>query len=285
MAEQRSILSFHAHPDDEASKGAASMARYGADGVRTILVCCTGGEEGDIANPALDRPEIRERLGEVRMEELSRSASVIGFDEVVLLGHRDSGMDGDEANKHPEAFAAEDLSKVVEEFVALIRQYRPQVILSYPDTKGDYPHPDHLRVHEASLLAFEAAGDASYGLELGEPFQPSKLYYSRFPVEFIAAMHARHLELGIDSPYEERWLERLDRIQAATTAIDVEGWMGVRDAALLAHATQIDPTSRFWFALDEAERHSIHPVEYFDLALTTLPRGEGIERDLFDGIA
>ncbi|MEI6454563.1 MAG: PIG-L family deacetylase, partial [Actinomycetes bacterium] len=136
MAEQRSILSFHAHPDDEASKGAASMARYGADGVRTILVCCTGGEEGDIANPALDRPEIRERLGEVRMEELSRSASVIGFDEVVLLGHRDSGMDGDEANKHHEAFAAEDLSKVVEEFVALIRQYRPQVILSYPDTKG-----------------------------------------------------------------------------------------------------------------------------------------------------
>src|SRR6267143_261548 len=86
------LLMVHAHPDDESSKGAGSIARYHADGVRTVLVCCTGGEAGDILNPAMDRPEVRERLNDVRMEELARATEVIGYDEVVMLGYRDSGM-------------------------------------------------------------------------------------------------------------------------------------------------------------------------------------------------
>ncbi len=284
MPEPRTILCFHAHPDDEASKGASTIARYVEQGVRCILVCCTGGEEGEIMNPAVDTPEVQAKLGEVRAAELAASVEAIGFDEVVMLGHRDSGMEGSEANQHPEAFGAQPLQDVVDEFVALIRQYRPEVVISYPDTRPDYPHPDHIRVYEASVAAFEQAGDPATADRLGEPFEPAKLYYSRFPVEFIAAMHARHLELGVESPYEERWLERLDRIKPASTAIDVEGYMDVRDAALLAHATQIDPTSKFWFALTEAERHAVHPVEYFDLALTRVGRSEVVERDLFERV-
>ena len=99
----RCILSVHAHPDDEASKGAPTVARYGASGVRSVLVTCTGGEEGDILNPAMDRPEVRENLHAVRLDELRRAAEIIGYDEVVLLGYRDSGMPDSEANAHPEA--------------------------------------------------------------------------------------------------------------------------------------------------------------------------------------
>src|SRR4051794_32525266 len=113
MAEPLSLLTVHAHPDDEASKGAGTVARYRDEGVKTVLVCCTGGEEGDILNPAMDRPEIRERLHDVRLEELDKSAKVIGYDEVVMLGYRDSGMAGTEANARPEAFANADFDEAV----------------------------------------------------------------------------------------------------------------------------------------------------------------------------
>src|SRR6187402_3456598 len=109
MSDPLCLLSVHAHPDDEASKGASTVARYGAEGVRSVLVTCTGGEEGDILNPAMERPEIRERLHEVRMEELAEATRIIGYDEVVFLGYRDSGMPDSEANARPEAFANADL--------------------------------------------------------------------------------------------------------------------------------------------------------------------------------
>src|SRR5579863_3715859 len=95
------LLTVHAHPDDEASKGAGTVARYHAAGVRTTLVTCTGGEEGEILNPAMDRPEIRDNLVEVRRAELDRAAAIIGYDEVILLGYRDSGMPDSEANADP----------------------------------------------------------------------------------------------------------------------------------------------------------------------------------------
>src|SRR5213596_4376608 len=105
MGERLCLLTVHAHPDDESSKGAGSVARYHAEGVHTVLVCCTGGEEGDILNPAMDRPEIRDNLHEVRMAELARSAEIIGFDVVEMLGYRDSGMPDSEANARPDCFA------------------------------------------------------------------------------------------------------------------------------------------------------------------------------------
>ena len=152
-------MSVHAHPDDEASKGAGTVARYAAEGIRVALVCCTGGEEGEILNPAADTPEVRADLGAVRMAELRASVDAIGYAELYLLGYRDSGMPDTEANARPDNFANAPLDEAVGKLVAIIRREQPQVLVTYGDESAFYEHPDHIRVHEISVLAFDAAGD------------------------------------------------------------------------------------------------------------------------------
>ena len=171
-------MTVHAHPDDESSKGAGTVHRYHAEGVRTVLVCCTGGEAGDILNPAMDRPEVRARLHDVRMEELRRATEIIGYEAVVMLGYRDSGMPGTPENEDPNSFARADLDEAVGKLVEVIRRERPQVIVTYSDDQEGYPHPDHLRVHDVTLPAFDAAADPDAYPEAGPPWQPLKLYYS-----------------------------------------------------------------------------------------------------------
>src|SRR5919202_1707689 len=129
--DQLRLLTVHAHPDDEASKGAGTVARLKAEGGRSVLVCCTGGEAGDILNKAMDTPEVRARLHEVRMEELARATKIIGYDEVVMLGYRDSGMPGTPENEDPRCFARADLDEAVGRLVAIIRRTRPQVVVTY----------------------------------------------------------------------------------------------------------------------------------------------------------
>ena len=281
MDERLCLLTVHAHPDDEASKGAGTVARYHAEGVRCVLVCCTGGEAGDILNPAVDRPEIRERLPEVRMEELARATSVIGYDEVVLLGYRDSGMPGTPTNEDPRSFARAPLDEAVGRLVAAIRRERPQVIVTYADDQEGYPHPDHLRVHEITLPAFDAAGDPDAYPDLGEPWQPLKLYYVAWSRARMLAMHEKFLELGLESPFDEKWLDRPDHDHRITTRLDVADLHRVRRDALLAHETQIDPQSPFWFGLPP----DVVAYRYDDYILarslvdTPLP-----EDDLFAGI-
>lgn len=280
----RCILSVHAHPDDEASKGAPTVARYRASGVRSVLVTCTGGEEGDILNPAMDRPEVRENLHAVRLDELRRAAEIIGYDEVVLLGYRDSGMPDSEANAHPEAFANVELDLAVAALVEVIRRTRPQVILTYGDDQQGYPHPDHLRVHEISVPAFELAADPSYRPELGEAFAPSKLYYSVWSMKRIRATHDKFLELGLESPYSAEWFERPDQDHRVTTSIDIADHYEVRLEALRAHATQVDPASPFWFGLPPEVAREVHPYEDFILGHSRVDI-EVPEDDLFAGIS
>ena len=124
-----------------------------------MLVCCTDGAEGEILNPALDTPEVRADLAAVRRRNWPEATEVIGYDEVVMLGYRDSGMAGSEANANPDCFAAAPLDEATGRLVAIIRRTRPQVMVIYGDDQSGYPHPDHLRVHEAGLAAFRAAGD------------------------------------------------------------------------------------------------------------------------------
>jgi len=124
-------MSVHAHPDDEASKGPATVALYHHQGVRTVLVCCTGGEEGDILNPAMDLPEVRADIAAVRRRELATAADIIGYDEVVHLGYRDSGMPDTPQNDHPDCFARADLDEAVARLVEVVRRERPQVIITY----------------------------------------------------------------------------------------------------------------------------------------------------------
>ncbi len=272
-------MTVHAHPDDESSKGPSTIARYAGDGVRTVLVCCTGGEEGEIHNPAVVLAE-GESLKERRAAELAEATRIIGYDEVVLLGYRDSGMPESEANGHPEAFWNAPIDEAVGRLVEVIRRERPQVLMSYPDEQHEYPHPDHLRAHDIALAAFEAAGDPTRYPESGDPHEVAKLYYTVWPAQRMAAMHAAYEELDLESPYDERWLERIAKVEHFTTTIDVEGLVHVRDDALRAHATQIDPTSPFWFGLPEEVRHRLYPFEHFTLARSRVGIEDG-ETDLF----
>ena len=283
MADRLCLLTVHAHPDDEASKGAPTVARYNAEGVRTVLVCCTGGEEGEILNPAMAGPDMAARLAEVRAEELTRAASAIGYDEVVMLGYRDSGMEGSEANAHPGCFANADLGEAVARLVKVIRRHRPQVVVTYPEDQGGYRHPDHVRVHDVSVPAFERAGDPDYRPDLGEPWAPSKLYYTLWSRKRIEERHQAFKNLGLESPYSEWWFQRESTDDQITTQVPVDGFIDARIEGLLAHATQIDPESTFWFGLPAEVERSIHP--YDDYVLARGPRPQMLpERDLFDGL-
>ncbi len=279
------LLTVHAHPDDESSKGAGTVARYTAEGVRTVLVCCTGGEEGDILNPAMDTPEVRADLPAIRRRELQQATEIIGFTDVRLLGYRDSGMPGTPANEHLDCFARADFDEAVGKLVAVIRETRPQVIVTYPDDQQGYPHPDHLRVHDITLPAFDLAAEPNAYPGLGEPWQPLKLYYSAWSRARIVATHEKFLELGLESPYDDKWFERPSQDDRITTKIDVSGFADVRRDALLAHATQVDPTSPFWFGLPPEVARTVYPVEDYVLARSLVPVAEGpIEDDLFAGV-
>jgi len=279
--ERLCLLSVHAHPDDEASKGAATVARYHAEGVRTVLVCCTGGEAGEILNPAMDRPEIKANLASVRRQELARATEIIGYDQVDLLGYRDSGMPGAECNAHPDCFAQAPLDEAVGRLVAVIRRERPQVLVTYADDHGGYEHPDHIRVHEITGPAFDAAGDPDAYPGAGEPWQPLKIYYSAWSAARMKALHAKFLELGLESPFSKERLNRAGMDDRITTKVDISGFHDVRRAALIAHATQIDPSSPFWFGLPP----EIVAYPYDDYILArTLVEGPGREDDLFAGL-
>jgi mycothiol S-conjugate amidase len=280
------LMTVHAHPDDESSKGAPTVAKYHAEGVRTVLVCCTGGEEGDILNPALQgQPGIKENIKAIRQEELARAAEIIGYDEVVMLGYRDSGMPGTEANARPESFAQADLDEAVGRLVAVIRRTRPQVLIAYPQEQSGYPHPDHIRAHEIAAVAFDAAADPARFAEAGEPWQISKLYYTLWSVKRMLAIHEQFIALGKEPPWPA---ERVEQWRNApehepTTRIDISGLSDVRDKALLAHETQVDPNSQHWFGLDPEAIEELHHWDEYDLARdltgTTLP-----EADLFAGL-
>src|SRR5581483_9464720 len=153
------MLAVHAHPDDEASKGAATTAKYVAEGVRAVLVCCTGGEAGDVLNPAMDTPEVKANIAQLRLAELKASTDIIGYSAVHMLGYHDSGMPETETNARPDNFANAPLEEATAKLVTIIRAERPQVMLTYAEDREFYPHPDHIRVHEVSVAAFEAAGD------------------------------------------------------------------------------------------------------------------------------
>src|SRR5580704_19512844 len=232
MSTRLCLLTVHAHPDDEASKGPATVARYAAEGVRTVLVCCTGGEQGDILNPAMDTPEVRADLAGVRMRELAEAARIIGYDEVVLLGYRDSGMPDTEANADPRSFAQAPLDEAVGRLVEVIRRVRPQVVVTYPADQEGYPHPDHLRVYEITGPAVEAAADPSASVGSGEPWRVSKIYYSAWSRARIEAMHEKFLELGLESPYDASWFERPSQDQLITTRVDTSKVADVRRRAL-----------------------------------------------------
>jgi mycothiol S-conjugate amidase len=281
-------MQVHAHPDDEASKGAGTTAKYADEGVRNVLVCCTGGEAGDILNPAVEHPGTPEKMHEMRMAELAESVRVLGYAELHMLGYHDSGMPDTETNARPDNFANAPLEEAVGRLVRLIRAERPQVIITYRDDRNFYPHPDHIRVHEISVPAFDLAGDPEAYPDAGEPWQPLKLYYVSWSIARVKALHEAYTKRGEESPYES-WFERgfdRDRKDEFTTLIDVGNFLHKRREALLAHRTQVDPTG-FWMRLPDDVILEVFPWEEYTLARSLVDNGVAdgeFEDDLFAGI-
>ena len=282
------LLQVHAHPDDEASKGAGTTAKYAAEGVHTVLVCCTGGEAGDILNPAVPDPGSPEKMHELRMDELRESVRVLGYSSLHLLGYHDSGMPDTETNKRPDNFANAPMDEAIGRLVKIIRDEKPQVIITYRDDRNFYPHPDHIKVHDISVPAFDLAGDPEAYPEAGEPWQPLKLYYVSWSIARVKALHAIYLERGEESPYTS-WFERgfdTGRVDEFTTLIDVSDFMQQRRDALLAHRTQVDPEGH-WFRLPDDVVRQAFPWEEFTLARSLVDNGvrDGEkEDDIFAGI-
>ncbi len=280
------LMHVHAHPDDESSKGAASTARYVAEGVDVHVVTCTGGERGSILNAKMDRPEIAANITEVRRQEMERARDILGIRQD-WLGFIDSGWpEGDPKPPLPEdCFALVPLEVSVERLVALVRSFKPHVMTTY-DERGGYPHPDHIRCHEVSVAAFEAAGDPEQYPEAGEPWQPLKLYYQHgFNRLKAVALHEAILAHGLESPYGERlatWKIEPDWDARITTRVPCGEYFGVRDQALMAHATQIDPDG-WWFSVPREVQQEAWPTEDFELVTSHVPT-ELPEDDLFAGI-
>ncbi|MEV6713143.1 mycothiol conjugate amidase Mca [Lentzea sp. NPDC051208] len=287
MADKLRLMAVHAHPDDESSKGAASMARYIAEGHDVMVVTCTDGGAGSILNPAMDRPDVLENIIEVRREEMARAAKILGIQHR-WLGFKDSGLpEGDPLPPLPEGcFALVPLEESVPSLVEAIRDFRPHVVVTY-DENGGYPHPDHIRTHEISMAALDAAADPAYQPELGEAWETLKVYYGHgFSRAKILAFHEAMEARGMESPYTE-WLanwgtDRPDVMDRVTTQVECADYFDVRDEALKAHATQIDPTSR-WFGIPMELQREIWPTEEYELVRSlvdsTLP-----ENDLFAGV-
>lgn len=261
------------------------MARYADEGVRVALICATGGEAGDILNPRMDRPGIKERMAELRKAELETACDILGVEHIYHLGYHDSGMPDSEANRDPKNFWNADAEEAVGRIVEIIRQERPEVVLCYDESRG-YEHPDHIRVYEWGTRAFQEAGDGDRFPDKGAPWEPSKLYYfATFTKERFQRLNDAAVAEGLESPFAG-WLEKWDEMGFAeptiTAQVDVADYIELRSKALLAHATQIDPDS-FWFAVPDEMQRKIYPWEDYTLidskVETTQP-----EEDLFAGI-
>ena len=281
------LMHVHAHPDDESSKGAASTAKYVAEGAHVRVVTCTGGERGSILNPKMDRPDILENITEVRRQEMERARDILGISQT-WLGFVDSGWpDGDPKPPLPQGcFGLVPLEEATERLVREIREFRPHVVTTY-DERGGYPHPDHIRCHEVSVAAFEAAGDPDRFPDAGEPWQPLKLYYHHsFNRPRMQALHDAMVEHELESPWEERlkeWKPEPEWDARITTRVPCGDFFGVRDQALLAHATQIDPDG-FWFAIPRELQEKVWPTEDFEL-VTSHVESPLPEDDLFAGVS
>ncbi len=286
MTSDLRLMAVHAHPDDEASKGAATTAKYRAEGIDVMVVTCTGGERGDVLNAAAQADVDEHGLLAVRQAEMARAVEILDVQHA-WLGFEDSGFpQGDPKPPLPAGcFADLPVEDTVPPLVALIRSYRPQVVTTY-DELGGYPHPDHVRTHETTMAALDAAADPSYRSDLGEPWTVAKVYYGhQFTKARVVAVHEAMLEAGLESPYADwlkNWSDRHDMFPRVTTRVDASDYFDVRDAALLAHRTQIDPEGQ-WFAVPLDLQKRVWPTEDYELVRstveTTLP-----EDDLFTGL-
>jgi LmbE family N-acetylglucosaminyl deacetylase len=274
------LMTVHAHPDDETIGTGGTMAKAVAAGHRVVLVTGTRGEQGEIVVPEMDTPVNHRRLAEIRAGELERAMGILGVTEWENLGYRDSDMMGRAGNLDPRNFWQADLDDAARRLVWLIRRYQPDVITTYNEF-GGYGHPDHIRTHDVAVRAFPLAGDAAWypeqlapehggtgpSLEEGglAPWAPSKLYEQAIPASVRKAMNEKMQELGLESfwlPPKDATPEQLAEFdaqmtkmlvpdEAITTRVDISDEVELKWRALHEHVTQISDDSPFMrFGLD-----------------------------------
>jgi mycothiol S-conjugate amidase len=281
------LLAVHAHPDDESSKGAATYAYYRSIGADVMVVSCTGGERGDIQNPQLVASAMADRdMGGLRRIEMARAREIMGI-EHRWLGYLDSGLPEDGEAVHPHSFARTPLEVSGVPLVRILREYRPHVVITY-DENGGYPHPDHIRTHEVTKWALDAAADPERLPEWGAAWRVSKLYYDRIisPQRFAAvyeALSAAEPEHPLLAAFTEMTSWMADRPQPRlTTHVPAGDFFEVRDAALRAHSSQVPPDSPFFFWPNDVQR-AAWPSEDFELVESSVESSIP-ESDLFAGI-
>lgn len=286
MENTLTLMTVHAHPDDEIFGTGGTLAKAADQDIHTVLVTCTGGEEGEIVDPSMDQDEVRPRLREVRAEELRCAVKVLGIETLEFLGYRDSGMAGTEANSNPQSFHMADIGEATGRLVRLIRQYRPQVLVSY-DENGSYGHPDHIKAHQITVRAFDAAADPAQYPEAGEPWQPQKLYFSGISRGQVERWRRAAEEAGI----EDAWVRRepapeepprglpQERI---TTYVDITPYLQRKRDAFRCHRTQIRDDNFIISTPDEVARRAFYDEQFIRVrALVEAPTPED---DLFAGL-
>ncbi len=291
----RRLLLVHAHPDDETIGTGATMAKYAAEGVAVTLVTCTLGEEGEVLVPELEHlaADREDGLGQHRIGELAAACEALRVTDHRFLGGpgrwRDSGMMGTPSNERPECFWQADLDEAVRALVGVVREVRPQVVVTY-DSNGGYGHPDHVQAHRVAVAAFDAAADPAYAPEHGEPWRAGKLYFSAVPRSVLQAGIDLLRESGDTSGFFG--VEKAEDLpfgvpdEQVTTAVDASEQLEAKVAAMRAHKTQIAVDGPF-FALSNNIGQRAFGIEHYTLAKGERGPGSGPhgwEDDLFAGV-
>ncbi|GBE65352.1 mycothiol S-conjugate amidase [Mycobacterium sp. MFM001] len=299
------LMAVHAHPDDESTRGAATLAKYAAEGHDVLVVTLTGGERGDILNPAMDQPAVKDSMAELRRTEMARAAEILGVQHR-WLGYVDSGL-FHTGSLPADCFAEIPLEESTGRLVEVIRDFKPHVMITY-DENGGYPHPDHIRCHQVSMAAFNASADLNAYPEAGAPWSVLKIYYIHQPIRItlpmvklagqleklsrtVARLFPNRPRMPRVRPDPDsralRLVEALRRLplrrSSTLTEISCSDYFAVRDEALRAHATQVDPNGIF-FVIPLEWRQRLWPTEKFRLARSRVATSSP-ESDLFAGIA
>lgn len=279
----RTLLCVHPHPDDESIACGGVLLRAVAAGIRTVVVTCTGGEEGE-NHSGVDLGGLD--MGAFRRQELAAALTILEVDQHHHLGYRDSGMAGTPANDHPDAFHGADLDEAALALAAIVRDERPDVVVS-DDASGTYGHPDHIKANRVTVRAVALAADPGAGLDAA-PWQVTKRYVHTMGHARMLDAHRKLRAVGLASPFGDRDVDLTQPVpfgipdDQITTEVDIRAWIPVKRAALEAHRSQIGPESLFLNTPDELAE-TVFGVEQFVLEAGTL--GAPVpEPDLFAGL-
>ncbi len=280
----RSLLAVFAHPDDESFGPGGTLARYAAEGVAVWLVCGTDGDAGTVDAELLADMASTSQL---RAAELCCAAQTLGLAGVDWLGYRDSGMAGSPDNQNPASLYQAPLTEVVGKIVASMRAHRPQVVMC-DNQFGGYGHPDHIKLHQATVAAFAAAGDAAQYPEAGPPWQPQRLYFTAFSPGLLKLM-VRIMPLLRKDPRKFGRNQDVDLVQIVSwetpihARVDVRPYLAIKDAASACHKSQGGDQDRFRWIPQFIQRR-YWGSESFTRGIPAPKPGAPAERDLFESV-